>query len=400
MDNTTERNKLPKWLQDTQNKSWEPEIIISGLMLTSLFIIPTKLFEFCGMLVQDFGVDYTYANLILMYLSFVINIFKLFFIVHLFLRLAWTGMVGLSYAFPSGVDNEKLFKTFREYEFKKPAALVMKLENWCSIMFAFPVYIGIMLVLITFVLVLIVAISTIFNLEIFYTLGLFIILLLIYISIAFLFKESSFAKFLGTSIASTISSIYQSNIGKWRVQISVFLFMIFAAPFIASDVNGFKKFFNYDEIDIDWQSKSDIYANYHDSEKRYARAFLSKEIMYGEDYLDLNIAHYLQDEKLLELIKETQSVPDSLNWKKVAKLEDLFQIYLDDSLITAAQWQRSSLPQTDQKVLSTFIDISNLAEGGHEVRMEKLTYVDFGLGLKKWRVRDEWAVIPFFKTTN
>jgi hypothetical protein len=391
-----ERSKLPKWLKETQNKSWEPEIIISGLMLTSLFIIPDKLFEFCGMLVQVYGVDYLNAMLILMYLSFVINIFKLFFIVHLLLRLAWTGMVGLSYAFPNGVDNEKLFKVFSHYKFKKPASLVIKLERWCSILFAFPVYIGTILVLITFILLLIIAISTYFSLGIFYALGLFILLLLIYLSISFFFKESAFASLIATSIASTISSIYQSNLGKWPVQISVFIFMIFSAPFIINDIHGFGKFFNaVGNDDIEWQVKSDIYANHHDPEKRYARAFLTSETIKKADYINLSLAHYIQDEKHIEIFNK--NIPDSLSWQNVDALEDLFRVYLNDSLIITENWQRYSLPITEQKILSTYLDVSDLPKGSHQIRVEKLTYIDFGFSLRKSRVRKQWAIIPFYK---
>jgi len=33
------KTKTPDWLLDIQNKSWEPEILISGITLTFLFIL-------------------------------------------------------------------------------------------------------------------------------------------------------------------------------------------------------------------------------------------------------------------------------------------------------------------------------------------------------------------------
>lgn len=32
-------SKTPDWMLEIQNKSWEPEILISGITLTSLFIL-------------------------------------------------------------------------------------------------------------------------------------------------------------------------------------------------------------------------------------------------------------------------------------------------------------------------------------------------------------------------
>ena len=50
------QNKTPDWLVEIQNKSWEPEILISGFTLTFLFILSDYIYNFYGMLVQDFAV--------------------------------------------------------------------------------------------------------------------------------------------------------------------------------------------------------------------------------------------------------------------------------------------------------------------------------------------------------
>ena len=38
--------KTPDWLIETQNKSWEPEILISGITLTFLFIISSHIYRY------------------------------------------------------------------------------------------------------------------------------------------------------------------------------------------------------------------------------------------------------------------------------------------------------------------------------------------------------------------
>jgi len=403
IDNTTERSKLPKWLQDTQNKSWEPEIIISGLMLTSLFILPTKLFEFCGMLVQDFGVEYISAWLILIYLSIIINIFKIFFIVHLLVRLAWTGMVGLSYAFPKGVINENLFKVFSHHEFKKPAELVIKLERWCSIMFAFPVYIGIIFIIISFILFLFLSISTYFELSIMYAIGIIVFIALVYFISSLLFKNSAISRLNATSIPSTISSIYQSNLGKWPVQISVVVLMLTAFPSVVTDINGFDMFLNASQLNDKWLPKSEFYYDNHEEEQRFARSFINSAIVKEQHFMELNVAYYAEDERTSRKYKEQVIIDnslDSLNWKSVNTAEDLINIYLNDSLIQIEEWQYLNLPYTNQRVYNTFIDISHIPMGLNHIRVEKLTFANIEPIVTRWRVRDKWALIPFFKTTN
>mgnify|MGYP001139435540 CR=1 FL=1 len=403
MSNLEDRSKLPEWLQDTQNRSWEPEIIISGLTLTSLFILPTKLYEFCGMLIQDYGVDYLSAILTLMYLSFAINLFKIFFIVHLMMRLAWTGMVGLSYAFPKGVINERLFKVFSHHKFKKPAELVMQLERLCSTLFAFPVYVGIILILFTFFLLLLVSISTYFEASIIYTMALLVLSAFIYSGAALIFKNSSFARWIATSIPSTISSVYQSNLGKWPVQISVFVFMIASGPFIIEDTRGFSKFYNFSGIDTQWISKSELYFDLQESEKRFSRAFINTATFKNQDVIELNIAYYAEDERIVREYQQATGSNiglDSLNWQDVNEFEDLIKVYVNDSLIQIEKWQYLSLPQTNQKVLSTYIDISRLPVGQNNIRIEKLTFADLEPIISRWIIRKKWAEIPFYKTAN
>ncbi|TVQ15834.1 MAG: hypothetical protein EA364_01210, partial [Balneolaceae bacterium] len=106
-------DKTPAWLSDLQKRSWEPEVLISGLFLAFIFLFPAHIYDFSARLVQDHGLDFTGALILLIYLATMINVFKFFFIAHIVLRLAWAGLLGLSYAFPGGVINVNLFRTGR-----------------------------------------------------------------------------------------------------------------------------------------------------------------------------------------------------------------------------------------------------------------------------------------------
>ena len=58
------------WLENLQRNSWEPEIIITGLILAFLFIFPAKIYEFSAYLVQDLGAGFLLSTLVLFYLSY------------------------------------------------------------------------------------------------------------------------------------------------------------------------------------------------------------------------------------------------------------------------------------------------------------------------------------------
>ena len=116
-------SKTPDWLLEVQNKSWEPEIIISGITLTFVFILPNYIYNFYGMLVQDFGVFDAIAKILYRISVIAITGLKIILNVHLILRGLWTGCVGLSYVFPAGVNNEKLPKSQRNNIYDKPDRL-------------------------------------------------------------------------------------------------------------------------------------------------------------------------------------------------------------------------------------------------------------------------------------
>ena len=83
--------KIPKWLIDTQNKSWEPEILISGITLTFLFLLSNYIYNFYGMLIQDFAVWDGILRILYCLSIMGLNGFKIVFITHLILRGIWAG---------------------------------------------------------------------------------------------------------------------------------------------------------------------------------------------------------------------------------------------------------------------------------------------------------------------
>ena len=132
-----EENQTPKWLIAAQNKSWEPEILISGITLTFLFILSNRIYNFFGMLTQDFGVFDAISKSLYIISIISLTSLKIILVAHLVLRGVWTGFVGLSYVLPNGVKYEKLPKNQRSVKFDTPESIVIKIEKICSLLFSF-----------------------------------------------------------------------------------------------------------------------------------------------------------------------------------------------------------------------------------------------------------------------
>lgn len=127
-----------KWLEEQQQNSWNPEIIISGLSLAFILAFPNSIYSFVVFMIQEWGMDFLAAMLVLAYLLILVNLFKVFLITHLALRFAWASLLGISYAFPKGIEQDKLFEHQRLDNYLSPQQMVLKLERICSMAFGIP----------------------------------------------------------------------------------------------------------------------------------------------------------------------------------------------------------------------------------------------------------------------
>ncbi|HAA10263.1 MAG TPA: hypothetical protein DCE41_00670 [Cytophagales bacterium] len=108
--------KTPKWLHDLQQRSWEPEILLSGIVLYGMFRVPDMLDEFLAYFkLNIYGNSQDIDNLISLS-KFGIYWLITGLVLHLICRGIWIGMVGLSYTFPRGIvsENLKYQEKFRE----------------------------------------------------------------------------------------------------------------------------------------------------------------------------------------------------------------------------------------------------------------------------------------------
>ncbi len=145
-------SKTPKWLRRLQQESWNLELLISGFSIFLLFQGREMIEELLNQLnVHYIPGPFKGTMLILFiicYLGSNVLIFNL--ILHILLRGFWIGAIGLS-----SVVNKRDFSTLRYTEKftnrlnqKVPPLerLIVRLDNFCSTIFAFTFLIVLMLI--------------------------------------------------------------------------------------------------------------------------------------------------------------------------------------------------------------------------------------------------------------
>ena len=127
--------KTPRWLKTIQLNSWEAELLISALVLYTLFQIPDYLEQWA---LQSFERG-SLLHRLFRIIEKAIRLLSLGYILHILVRGVWVASVGLSYVFPKGIDQRSLkFKGKFNKELNKSGSLVkmvLRLEQLSSIIY-------------------------------------------------------------------------------------------------------------------------------------------------------------------------------------------------------------------------------------------------------------------------
>ena len=253
MENEKNRS-IPKWLEDLQQKSWEPEILLSGIVLYGMFKVPELLDGFLSYFKLNIqGNSQDIDNLVALSKM---GIYWLIsgLIMHLICRGIWIGMVGLSYAFPEGIRMDKVHyqNPFKEKVSKIAPyeQIVIRLEKISSALFSlsFMLFMSLVGGYLYFLIVLILPFTfcwlvldidfvgieyQIFEVWVFIVLGIGILGLIDFVSLGFFRKFQRVAKLywpLHQLISAlTLSRFYRpiyygmvTNINKWVLFFSAY----------------------------------------------------------------------------------------------------------------------------------------------------------------------------------
>ncbi|NJO02785.1 MAG: hypothetical protein HC880_14885, partial [Bacteroidia bacterium] len=96
----------PEWLEDIQNRSWEPELFISGGIIFFLLQVTDFLYKESFLMLQRSG---NYEPIIIASLLIAaFNALIFGFVIHLIMRGFWVAAITLSYVFPEGIRMSKI----------------------------------------------------------------------------------------------------------------------------------------------------------------------------------------------------------------------------------------------------------------------------------------------------
>lgn len=400
MEQQTEKKQQDlTWLEHLQKNSWEPEVIISGITLAVLFIIPSRLFDISVVLIQDYGLEQIPAQLILVYFSLIITVFKIFLVIHLIMRFIWAGMLGITYAFPEGVIKENLFKYSQNVDYPHPNTYLIKLERWCSMLYGFPISVAIPILTITTYLCLLIGIYLVFNLDFQVVYVIFMITIVLLAGFSFVGNSTKLKDSIGKSMSGTIGAVYQSNLGKWSFTSFSVVLVVISSPFISQDLKGFSDFqinVNLDDSEYDWPKDQGYFEEYNSEKKRFARVWTTKKTVDSE-VLQLYLPRYVRDENSISKMNELLG-SDTIQWSMVNEYQDQFRIYINDSLIHLGKWSKVRAGHTGQMALLGQVPVGHLNPGVHELRVEKLIYLPPFLSTgNELRYRKKWARFEFVK---
>jgi hypothetical protein len=401
--NMNER-KTPDWLIETQNKSWEPEILISGITLTFLFIISSHIYNFYGMLTQDFGV---YDGITKMSYSISVSTFvglKMILLSHLILRGIWTGFVGLSYVYPRGVNKQKIRKEDRNIDFDTPEEYVIKIEKICSLLFSF-IFSSITFIIGIFIVFIPITILFLFGLNMVYihyfSLALAAIIVIISLIMTVFrgrLKNSKIEFFMANSIFNNALVIYLSNIGRVKAYTMFISFILIVVALSFPDISRFD--FDNEKI-AEISTTADIvsldnnhYEALRNQELRISKATIDR-FRVIDDSVELFISFYKED---IYTIKELEHDPESAQKFGVGSdstkisLPDLYKVTIDDRLIAGLKWYSVDNIGTGQKGIMTKIPLRTLKHGYHELKIDKIFWK---ISKKKMKRIVSWGAIPF-----
>jgi len=374
-------------------------VIISGITLAVLFIIPSRLFDISVVLIQDYGLEQIPAQLILVYFSLIITVFKIFLVIHLIMRFIWAGMLGITYAFPEGVIKSNLFKFSQSVDYPHPNSYLIKLERWCSMLYGFPISVAVPIFTITVYLMALIGVYLVFNLDFQVVYVIFMLSIITLALSSFLGKSSKLKDNIGKSMSGTIGAVYQSNLGKWAFMSFFLGLIVISAPFISQDLNGFSAYqiqTNLDDKDFEWPNDLGYFEEFNSEKKRFARIWTPYKRV-NQEVLELYLPLYIREENSIPKINSLLP-SDSIPWGKVDSYHGQFRIFLNDSLVNVNKWTTVQAGHTGQSAFMGQIPIDHLTSGIHEVRVEKLTYLAPFLGAGNvLRHRKKWARFEFIK---
>ena len=155
--NNPQESKHRKFLEELNEQSWNPELIISGFALYATLQLPDWIEQLYNQYYFHFQTDSSAGNeylpiLISAVLMSITQILSIAFITHFILRAFWVGYLGVLSVYPQGIDFESI-STYGDYgknklkeKMENLDSLALKLERASSVVFALAIVVVLQLI--------------------------------------------------------------------------------------------------------------------------------------------------------------------------------------------------------------------------------------------------------------
>jgi hypothetical protein len=393
VEKKSESPKIPSWLQNLQENSWELELLISGGAVFSLIQFPEILNDW--LLVVRVMTSFPGYSAILIVSLIGIKILTHGFILHLFLRSYWLALVCLNYVFPQGIATGRRPVAFPFNTRHQEGDLqdqIMKVDRYCGTV----IYSSIISAFILFGLLIIfgVYIGIHFLFADYEDIGLFGQILegfywysTVSINLYFLdlillgairrIPYLSFLLYPSFSLFDLLSIrpfyeralvFFASNIRKTSFYIGALIFAALTFCSVYLSVNrllGWRNFF--DSRNYVWSmnsenSKADFsFRLYDDESERSDRRHVSiPSKIIQTNFLPVNIRYSKGMDEIIEAVEPIDSL---------RTLAGIVQLSIDDSVYKEVVWNNNWEISMAESGISAIIPIGHLTNGQHILKV-------------------------------
>lgn len=409
-------NKIPKWLKELQENSWELELLISGGAIFTLFQMSDIWIDWMETMRISSSLPGRAIFLILGVLG--IEVLKIGFISHLILRALWLSMVCVNYVFPNGINQEKLkwkkpfnFKLNSELDLKSPIIRVDKacgLIMYLSIISTF-LFSGIMISLFLFL-----TLPLLLGFELGIISNILFIGFLAYLLdlITYgLFRKIPYLTYLFYPVFQfydyiTLRKLFQksgllfsTNISKWKFSVGIILYLTITITLSYLNIYKIMHWPNiFDAREYRWQMTNNTleahYNFYKDeipTDKLHRSPFYIQSKIISDSYIELFIQYRVMFDNLINL-------SDREIYKR--SLSEITQIKINDSIYSDIKWVSTTNPSNIQGI-TAMISIENLKDEMHILHLSCSNTIKAKAALDEHlsEMCQEFS-IPFWKDTE
>jgi len=435
------QNSLPDWIKQLRSQSWQIEILIAGSTVYTLFYLSDHIKSFFYSIYP--GIDFNLAKVIILFgVYLVTRILLIGFAANLIIRAVWLAYLGINFAFPSGVNFDKLKNNQESKDLlkKQPTILdrVAFLERLSKLSYSISILLAIFMTsvfistLIIHVFLEYIGFGTVIY-EAWFTYTVAILIAVIQLGIIDQFFLSSKSKRPIVNIIKrklsivleyvTLSFLFRreflaikSNTNRWALGLSTMLIGGLATFISAYQIGEFYLSGTFNMTILDERKFYDVkydpminnfdYMSNLDEAKSIFKASIQNDVIKGK-YLKLFVTSWKMFDKKLEhgykkhnypLDLETETVSETYEVKVEADsifnlvINDLFVVHMDGKKIGPLRWKTTIHPKSKTKGYITYIDTEDLKKTEHQLML----YVKY-FDRKNRVISGPWKNITFWK---